>query len=87
MQESELARDILAYLIEHPNAQDTLDGIAHWWIPEERIKSQIANTKRAIAELVAQKFIFELQGKDSKTHYRLNQCKIKEIKDFLTPKV
>jgi hypothetical protein len=87
MEKSELARQILAYLVEHPDAQDTLDGIAQWWIPEEIIRSEIANTKKAIAELVSQKFIFELHGKDSKPLYRLNRRKIDQIKDFLAPKV
>jgi len=87
MQESELAREILAHLVKHPDAQDTLEGIVQWWIPEEKIKSQIADTREAIAELIAQKFIFEWQGKDSRTYYRLNRCRIREIKHLFTLKV
>ena len=32
---SHVAKAILAYLLEHPDAQDTLAGIAEWWLPEE----------------------------------------------------
>ena len=82
MQESEIAREILGYLVKHPGAQDTLEGITQWWIPEQRIRTQIGNVKKAIAELVAQKFVIERKGKDSRTHYRINPRKIMEIKDF-----
>lgn len=30
---SEVAEAILRYLDDHPDAADTVDGIAQWWIP------------------------------------------------------
>jgi hypothetical protein len=32
MLKTEIAREILAYLLDHPDAQDTLDGISQWWV-------------------------------------------------------
>jgi len=30
-------REILAYLADHPDAQDTLAGIFEWWLLERKI--------------------------------------------------
>ena len=83
MQKSEIARDILAYLAEHPAAQDTLEGIAEWWLMEQRIKTQVALVKETMADLVRRKLVLERQGKDSRIHYRINRREIKEIRQFL----
>ena len=83
MQKSEIARDILAYLAEHPDAQDTLDGIVEWWLLEQNIKTQMATVKETLADLVAKKLVLEHQGKDSRTHYRINRRQMKEIRQFL----
>lgn len=32
----ELQRRIVAYLATHPDALDTLDGIARWWVESDR---------------------------------------------------
>ena len=83
MQKSEIVREILGYLVEHPDAQDTLEGIAQWWIPEQGIRTQIGNIKKAIAELVAQELVLERRGKDSRVHYRINALNRKKIESFL----
>jgi hypothetical protein len=82
-EKSRAAHDILAYLIENPGAQDTLDGIVQWWLLEQRIRGQTAEVKEALAELVAKKFVLVRKGKDSRTHYRLNRSKQGEIRAFL----
>lgn len=51
---SHVAKAILAYLLEHPDAQDTLAGIAEWWLPEEEANTQLAIVKNALDQLIAQ---------------------------------
>lgn len=29
------ARGILAHLVEHPDAMDTVEGIQQWWLPQD----------------------------------------------------
>ena len=38
--ELKIGNEILACLIDHPNARDTLDGIVEWWLLEQQIKFQ-----------------------------------------------
>jgi hypothetical protein len=83
---SQIGYQILTYLAEHPEAQDTVEGIAEWWLLERQIKFQTASVKEALFELVAKELILEHRGLDSKTIYRINQAKSKEIKEFFKKK-
>ncbi len=83
MQKSEIARDILSYLAEHPAAQDTLEGIVEWWLLEQRIKTQVALVKETMADLVRRKLVLESQEKDSRIHYRINRSGMEELRQFL----
>jgi len=78
-----MAHEILAYLFENPDAQDTLEGIMEWWLLEQKIKRQTAKVKEALAELVAKGLVVERQGKDARTHYRINRRKLREIRALL----
>ena len=49
---SRVARAILQYLHNNPDAQDTLAGIAEWWLPK-RITTQATTVKEALALLIA----------------------------------
>ena len=49
---SQLGNNILAYLVDHPKAQDTLEGIVEWWLLEQKITYETARVKEALSELV-----------------------------------
>ena len=74
---------VLAYLVENPNAQDTLEGIVEWWLLERLTSDHAAKVKEALAELVAAGLMLERRGKDSRTYYKINRRKLKEITAFL----
>jgi hypothetical protein len=80
---SPIARDVLAYLIEHPESQDTLEGIMQWWLLEQEIKRWIDRVQAAIAELVARGFVLERPGKDGRIHYRINRSRKQKIKTLI----
>jgi Tfp pilus assembly ATPase PilU len=80
---SHLAYDILAYLAEHPGADDTLEGIVHWWVLEQKIKRLTIGVEIALSKLVAQGLLLEHSRKDGRTHYRINRRKVREIQNLL----
>lgn len=77
------AYEILAYLLEHPEAEDTLDGIVHWWLLEQKIRLWSAEAKSALGELVAQGFVLERRGGDGRIHYSVNPQKAREAEELL----
>ena len=83
MQEKRIAREILVYLLDHPEAKDTLDGIVEWGLLERKIKYQTDIVKQALAELVGRGLILEYKGGDSRIRYRMNQDRHEEIRSFL----
>lgn len=78
-----IADQILAYLVEHPQAQDTLEGITEWWLLEQRIRSAAADVDEALHELAAEQFLVTRQCADGRTYYGLNRLKEREIRRHL----
>ena len=76
---SRVALAILDYLWNNQQAQDTLQGIAQWWLPQQRIETSRTTLKEVLAELVSRGFILESKGKDAQTHYRVNHRKLRQI--------
>jgi hypothetical protein len=72
---SQIGRAILSYLRKFPEAQDTIGGIAEWWLPDQNIRSHPLTLKSTLNELVARGFILQHKGKDSQIHYRMNRRK------------
>jgi hypothetical protein len=80
---SRIAREILAYLVEHPEAQDTLDGIVQWWLPERELRHRVALVREAIGELVENGRVIPCTRQNSRTYYRINEEKRAEIEEFV----
>ena len=82
-EKKQLSEEILQYLIDHPNAQDTLKGIVSWWLLERTIKHQSALVKEVLDQLVADGLILAQHGSDSQTHYKINRRQRKKIISLL----
>jgi len=82
----ELAHEILQYLIDNPNAQDTVEGITTWWLLVRTIKHQTALVKEALAMLVRDGLVIAQEGGDSRTYYKLNLRRRKRIVSLLQKK-
>ena len=75
--------DILAYLADNPEADDTIEGITQWWLLEQKIRRQIPVVEKALTELVKKGFVLARGGNNGRIHYRVNRSKQKQIKAFL----
>ncbi len=60
--EEDLARCVLDYLSEHPQATDTLEGIAEWWVMREQVRMDVKLLERVLHRLTKQGFLEEIQG-------------------------
>lgn len=68
--EDELARAVLAYLAEHPQAMDTVEGIARWWLMRQQVRANITMLMRVLDDLTARGRL-ELIGNGENRRYRL----------------
>jgi hypothetical protein len=80
---SDIARQILTYLVEHTQARDTLEGILHWWLLEQQIKRWLPQVQEALVELIAQGWVRESKGRDGQIHYCINRRKARQIHAML----
>jgi len=48
----EVESAVLAYLAQHPDAADTLDGIVSWWLPQQRYETERRRIEKALGHLV-----------------------------------
>ncbi|NOT87860.1 MAG: hypothetical protein HOP03_06745 [Lysobacter sp.] len=52
--ELEIEEAVLSYLGRHPQAADTLEGIANWWLPRQRYVTAQARIEAVLLQLVLQ---------------------------------
>jgi hypothetical protein len=83
LDKSKIAYEILAYLLDHPDAQDTLEGVAEWWLLERKIRDHVEIVKEALDELVREGWVIQLESVDSRIHYRTNRSRYGEIRTLL----
>lgn len=80
---SGIALEILYYLMDHPQAKDTLDGITQWWILERRVIYQRSAVKEALESLISNSFVIKERIDGTDYCYRMNAQKREEIKAIL----
>jgi len=68
--EKELAEAILEYLAEYPQASDTLEGIAEWWIMRQQVRVEI-ETLVKVLRLLTKSGLLEKTGEGDKALYHL----------------
>ena len=52
MEKEKIKRKIVQYLIRFPNARDSVEGIAHWWLNDDE-----KEVEGVITELVEEKIL------------------------------
>jgi hypothetical protein len=61
---------ILSYLDAQPDDEDSLEGIARWWIIEVEVELGVNTVRDALAELVAEGKVTACQGSNGCIMYR-----------------
>ena len=84
--ESEVAYEILSYLVNHPHAEGPIEAIIEWWLLEQRIEMGMKEVLNAIDELVRNGFVLKRKSTDKQIFYRINAEKNKEIQGLLKTK-
>lgn len=80
---SSIAQGILEYLLNHPEAEDTLEGVVQWWLRDRTIKQKTLVVQKALASLVENGLVVAVTGRDSRIHYRINKSRRKQIASLL----
>lgn len=78
-----VARRVLEYLAERPDAQDTLEGIVEWWLVKQRIAEQTAAVREALEELVSEGLLVSRADSSARTFYSLNRLRAEDISTYL----
>ena len=81
----QIAHDILAYLADNPNAEDTVEGIVEWWLLDRRIRRESKKAKEALSDLVDKGLVLERHGRDARSRYRINAKRLDDIRRMLGP--
>ena len=81
-----MARAILRYLQGHPDAKDTLEGIAQWWLLKEWTERKYSQIEDSLSDLVSRGLVIERRREGMPPYYWLNRAKQDEIAEFLKTK-
>jgi len=67
----EMGKSLIQYLEEHPEAMDTAEGIAEWWM-KGRESRDVETVRRALGQLTT-KGLLEVVASGKYAHYRLRK--------------
>lgn len=70
--DEEVAQAVLRYLAEHPEAMDTLDGIAEWWLMRQQVRVSVTTLARVLRRLT-ESGVLEETGTGQSRRYRLKR--------------
>ncbi|MBI4873169.1 MAG: hypothetical protein HY822_00905 [Acidobacteria bacterium] len=77
------ARQILEYLLRHPDANDTLEGISRFWLPHGGREWSEGEVWRAVELLVERELVVAMSAAFRSASYRLNREKAAQAEAFL----
>jgi hypothetical protein len=81
--EPDIVKQILSYFVRHPNAVDSLEGIARWRLLEEQIYRTVRKTETALEWLLAESYLLEVRRPGTERLYQLNLKRRSKAIEFL----
>jgi len=79
-----MVREVLEYFLRHPQAADTLEGVARWRLQAEAIERTVAETDAALRWLVQQGFLCEHRKPGSAPIFALDNSRKSEAEGLLS---
>ena len=79
----DVARQILRYLEQYPEAKDTADGIAQWWLRREGSERSRRDVERAVTWLCSQGLSLETRRLGVPPYYQRNPQQREAIAELL----
>ena len=73
---------LLGYLYTHPDAKDTAEGIADWWLRARGVMINETGVEEALTELVLSGWLTATSRRASPPMYGLNQDRISELQQL-----
>jgi len=74
LREQEITEAILEYFAEHPNASDTLEGIAEWWIMRQQVRFEVEMLANVLRHLTGAGLLQKI-GEGDQALYQLKSGK------------
>ena len=71
--------EIVRYIVAHPEAKDTIEGVMRWWLPEGLPERRREDVEAGLAVLVARGFIVERVIATARKIYCANKERIAEM--------
>lgn len=68
--DDDVAEAVLGYLAEHPQATDTLTGIAEWWLMRHQVRVTVTTLGRVLRRLT-ERGVLDVIGEGEHRQYRL----------------
>jgi hypothetical protein len=72
LRDAELARTVMEYLVEFPEAMDNLKGIAEWWVMRRKVRVDVEDLTRVLGQLI-EHGLLEKTGTGEGVRYRLKK--------------
>jgi hypothetical protein len=79
----DIAAAIMRHMYENPQAKHNAEGIARYWLFQQKIEEQVDYVMAALHFLTRQGMLLEIQNADGSEYYKLNNKRISEITSFL----
>src|SRR5437867_11391200 len=76
-------REILQYLVEHPDAKDTIDGVVWWWLPRGCLNYRDEEVRHALNRLVSRRWLVASRITKSTVVYGVVAARLGHIRRFL----
>lgn len=64
-----VAKEIDQYLVDHPNAADSLEGVVTWWLARQRYTKATDVVQKALEHLVREGVVKKIVINGNKTVY------------------